>query len=285
MEWSLSSFKGSRSRGHKMRHEYIGILDGPILAFGGPYSNAQATKAMFTKAKKLGITCENVICTGDVVAYCGAPLATVEIVRAFGCAVVAGNCEIQLAAGAMDCGCGFKGGTECDLLSAGWFAYASKHVLTSDCEWMDQCPDIISFDHFGARYAVIHGGFTDVARFIWSTSDDAVFDEEWAAVEAAIGHVDNVIAGHSGIPFERDTANGRWINAGVIGMPPHDQGASTRYAMIEDGAVSIYELEYDVEGAFADMQQAGLIQGYDKSLVSGVWPSEDVLPQELRLSF
>ena len=55
--------------------------------------------------------------------------------------------------------------------------------------------------------------------------------------------------------------------------------------MIEDGAVSICELEYDVEGAVADMQQAGLIQGYDKSLVSGVWPSEDVLPQDLRLSF
>ena len=59
----------------------------------------------------------------------------------------------------------------------------------------------------------------------------------------------------------------------------------TRYVMIEDGAVSICELEYDVVGAVADMQQAGLIQGYDKSLVSGVWPSEDVLPQDLRLSF
>ena len=123
----------------------------------------------------------------------------------------------------MECGCGFEDGTACDLLSAGWFAYASKHVPNFDCEWMDQCTDIIRFVHCGARYAVIHGGFTDVARFIWSTSDDAVFDEEWAAVEAAISSVDHVIAGHSGIPFIRDTANGRLINAGVIGMPPHDQ--------------------------------------------------------------
>jgi predicted phosphodiesterase len=268
-----------------MRHEHIGILDGPILVFGGPYSNVQATQALFAQVKKREIARENVICTGDVVAYCGAPLATVEIVRASGCAVVAGNCEIQLAAGAMDCGCGFEDGTECDLLSAGWFAYASKHVPNPDCEWMGQCPDIISFDHRGARYAVIHGGFTNVARFIWPTSDDAVFDEEWAAVEAAIDPVDHIISGHSGIPFVRETTNGRWINAGVIGMPPNDQRQSTRYAMIEDGAVSICELEYDIEGAFADMQQVGLIQGYDKSLVSGVWPSEDVLPQDLRLSF
>ena len=206
-----------------MRHEHIGILDGPILAFGGPYSNVQATKALFAKVKKRGTARENVICTGDVIAYCGAPLATVEMVCASGCAGVAGNCEIQLAAGAMECGCGFEDGTACDLLSAGWFAYASKHVPNFDCEWMDQCTDIIRFVHCGARYAVIHGGFTDVARFIWSTSDDAVFDEEWAAVEAAISSVDHVIAGHSGIPFIRDTANGRLINAGVIGMPPHDQ--------------------------------------------------------------
>ena len=268
-----------------MRHEHIGILDGPILAFGGPYSNAQTTKALFAHVKQRGIARKNVICSGDVVAYCGAPLATVELVRASGCAVVAGNCETQLATGAMDCGCGFEDGTACDLLSAGWFAHASKHVPNSDCEWMGQCPDIISFDHCGAQYAVIHGGFTDVARFIWPTSDDAVFDEEWAAVEAAIGPADHIISGHSGIPFVRQTTNGRWINAGVIGMPPHDQRQSTRYAMIEDGAVSICELEYDVEGAVVDMQQAGLVQGYDKSLVSGVWPSEDVLPQDLRLPF
>ena len=37
-----------------MRHEHIGILDGLILAFGGPYSNVQATKALFAKVKKRG---------------------------------------------------------------------------------------------------------------------------------------------------------------------------------------------------------------------------------------
>ena len=67
-----------------MRHEHIGILDGPILAFCGPYSNVQATKALFAKVKKRGIARENVICTGDVIAYCGAPLATVEMVCASG---------------------------------------------------------------------------------------------------------------------------------------------------------------------------------------------------------
>lgn len=31
--------------------------------------------------------------------------------------LIAGSCEENLAAGALDCGCGFEEGTACDLLS------------------------------------------------------------------------------------------------------------------------------------------------------------------------
>ena len=267
-----------------MRHEHIGILTGPVLAFGGPYSNKQATQALLEQANALGILGQNLICTGDVVAYCGAPGATVDLMRQSGCVVVAGNCEIQLAAGAMDCGCGFEEGTACDLLSAGWFAHASQSIRQADKEWMGQVPDIVTFDHDGSRYAVIHGGFTDVARFIWENSDLTVFEAEWGAIEARVGPVDHVIAGHCGIPFVRQIPQGRWVNAGVIGMPPHDRANTTRYVVIDQGTVTIHNLVYDVQGAVNDMQTAGLTQGYHTALETGIWPSEDVLPQDLRLS-
>ena len=266
-----------------MRHEHIGMLDGPILAFGGPYSNLQATKALLEQAELREIDGQHLICTGDVVAYCGAPVATVDLIRKFGCVVVAGNCEIQLSAGALDCGCGFEDGSACDLLSACWFAYARNAIRADDRDWMGQRPDIVTFYHCDDRYAVLHGGLTDVARFIWDSSDAAVFVHEWHGVEARVGPVDHIIAGHCGIPFVRETPKGRWINAGVIGMPPHSQHSTTRYAVIENGEVTMCDLQYDVAGAVADMQSAGLIQGYEKSLVSGVWPSEDILPQGLRL--
>jgi predicted phosphodiesterase len=267
-----------------MRHEHIGTLTGSVLAFGGPYSNKQATQALFEQAARLGVSDQNLICTGDVVAYCGAPGATVDLIRKSGCIVVAGNCEIQLAAGAMDCGCGFEEGTACDLLSAGWYAHASKAIRATDKEWMGQVPDVITFDHCGERYAVIHGGFTDVARFVWESSELSVFETEWRAIEARVGAVDHVIAGHCGIPFVKQTANGRWINAGVIGMPPHNGAKTTCFAMIDKGEVLIHTLAYDVSGAVNDMKTAGLTQGYHISLETGVWPSEDVLPQDLRLS-
>src|SRR5262249_46662168 len=80
-------------------------IDGPALIFGGPYSNLQATTAVLDAAARLGIPSSRVICTGDLVAYCGDPAAAIELVRAAGIHVVMGNCDEQLAVGAKDCGC------------------------------------------------------------------------------------------------------------------------------------------------------------------------------------
>ncbi len=82
-------------------------FDGPALVFGGPYSNLQATTAVLAEAGRLGIPPERIICTGDLVAYCGDPNATIELVRRSDIHVVMGNCDEQLARDAQDCGCGF----------------------------------------------------------------------------------------------------------------------------------------------------------------------------------
>lgn len=266
-----------------MRHLHLGAREGTVLAFGGPYSNLQAMQALVAQGQARGIASDHLICTGDVVAYCADPAATVAAVRATGCVVVAGNCEQQLAAGAMDCGCGFEEGSTCDVLSAGWFAHADAHVGAADRAWMAALPDVVTFDHHGARYAVLHGGATDVARFVWAQSDRAVFAEEWAHLERAVGPVDHVIAGHCGVPFVKETAQGTWINAGVIGMPPHNGHGSTRFCVLDQGVPQICALEYDAKAAAAAMHDVGLTQGYDAGLLTGYWPSEDVLPLDLRV--
>lgn len=265
-----------------MKHQDLGRIDGPVLLFGGAYSNVQALEALIGEAENLGIGADRMICTGDVVAYCGAPRRTVDVIQRLGCAVVAGNCEIQLAEGRADCGCGFEEGSQCDLLSASWYGYAQNALDQQANDWMGGLPDVVSFHHNGQRYGVLHGGISDVARFIWSSSPEDVFAQEWELLSDAIGPVDHIIAGHSGIPFVRQTSDGRWINAGVIGMPPHDGHRQTRFALLEHGRVQIRSLSYDHDQAAQDMRQAGLPEGYRRGLLTGYWPSEDVLPSDLR---
>lgn len=267
-----------------MRYLDLGRLDGPLILFGGVYSNRQSLKALVAVAQARGIPAAQMICTGDVIAYCGAPEASVAQVRALGLPVVAGNCELQLAQDAPDCGCGFEAGTACDLLSGAWYGFARGRVDAAARRWMADLPDLIGFTHHGERYAVLHGGVSDVARFLWPTSDAADFHAEWDLLEKVAGPVDHVIAGHCGIPFIRELERGRWINPGVIGMPPHDGQPQTRYGILDAGEVAIHRLDYDVAGAAADMLAAGLPSGYREGLISGYWPSEDVLPLAMRAS-
>ena len=277
---------GAFKEGHKVAQALVvqdlGALTGDVLIFGGPYSNLQATQALMAEAAARGVPAAHCICTGDVVAYCADAVETVAAIRDFGCPVVAGNCEKQLAASAADCGCGFEEGTECDVLSAGWYAYAKGRIGVTDRDWMRGLPDIVTFRLHGRRGAVIHGGVTAVARFLWPASEAAEFAEEIAAIEAAVGTCDQVIAGHAGLAFARDIGAVQWINAGVIGMPPHDGQPETRFAILSGGGAVFHRLGYDHGAAFAAMRRAGLTQGYDRGLQSGFWPSEDVLPQALR---
>lgn len=260
-----------------MQVQNLGVLRGDITLFGGPYSNAQALEALLRVSA--GTTR---ICTGDLVAYCSAPAEVVAQSRAAGVHVVAGNCEKQLAARASGCGCGFEQGSACDLLSAGWYAYANARTPDADRAWMAALPDILTFEHAQRRYAVIHGGLSDVARFIWPSSDTEMA-QEIRLIKDLCSDIDVIIAGHCGIAFARQKADVRWINAGVIGMPPNDGTQLTDYVRLSAAGVITFEkLRYDAQGAAEDMVAAGLIQGYQKALTTGYWPSEDILPEALR---
>ena len=132
--------------------------DGPVLVFGGPYSNLQATEALLAAAAGLGIPPHRMICTGDVVAYGADPVRCVARLRAAGVAVVAGNCEEQLGAGAAECGCGFAAGSACDRLAAAWFAHADAALGADDRAWMRGLPASLELHIAGRRLLVLHGG-------------------------------------------------------------------------------------------------------------------------------
>ena len=90
----------------------------PLLIFGGPYSNLQATQALQQQASKLGIPASHCICTGDTVAYFASPTETVTLLRDWGVTVLMGNCEESLASNADECGCGFANGSQCLFISS-----------------------------------------------------------------------------------------------------------------------------------------------------------------------
>lgn len=247
-----------------------------MLVFGGPYSNLAATRALRAEAGRLAIPPNRIICTGDIVAYCAEPDETASLIREWGVHVVAGNCEEQLAEGADNCGCNFEEGTACDILARGWYPFANARVSAENRAWMAGLPRTLVFRLAGRRFRVIHGGVNETALWVWA-SQRAVLDEELAAAKA-----DVVIAGHAGLPFIVERGRKVWFNAGVIGMPANDGTADGWYGLIEphDGGIrlSTRRLSYDHATAAAAMRRYRYADSYARALITGLWPSLDVLP-------
>ncbi len=250
--------------------------DGPVLLFGGPYSNLQALDALFAAASRLGIPPARMVCTGDVVAYGADAVACVRLLRHSGVAVVAGNCEERLGASAGDCGCGFTPGSACDRLSASWFAHADRTLSAADRAWMRGLPSRLELRVGGRRLLVVHGGVDRTSRFVFA-SDGAEIDRQLGMVDA-----DGIVGGHCGLPFTRIGRHGVWHNPGVIGLPANDgtpRGWFSVLTPVPAGLeVSHRDLSFDAPAAAAAIEAAGLPGAYAGALRSGLWPSCDVLP-------
>ncbi len=269
-------------KGVAMRQVDLGGIDGPILIFGGAYSNLQATQALIEAAHGHGIPAERCIFTGDSIAYCGNPSETLNLLRDFGCPIIKGNCENELALGSVTCGCGFEAGSTCDLLSRGWYAYANQQVNADQRQFMGALPDQLIFKHHGKRHIVLHGGYSDVSQFLFPTTSEDKFTNVINEVEFDLGAFDVIVAGHSGIPFHKVLNGVLWLNSGAIGMPAHNGTPTTSYGVLDGGKFTIHDLSYDHQTAQHAMINAGLDQGYHTALETGYWPSEEVLPMDLR---
>ena len=231
---------------------------------------------MLEKANELGFSSDQIIFTGDTIAYCANPLETAHLLRDANVHVIMGNCEEAIAANAPDCGCGFVEDSACSLLSVEWYAHCKKYLDADISNWMGELPRelVINLDDF--RLLATHATPDEINRFVFPSSlSDMSFVSE---------NYDGFIVGHSGIPFLSELDDGKaWINSGAAGMPANDGTPRVWYVIIEvmNGQLKaeLHALEYDHRSASCAMQQAGLSDGYANCLNTGIWPSHDVLPE------
>ena len=257
---------------------HLGSFDQPVLIFGGPYGNLQATSAMRSLAEKAMIPPERIICTGDMTAYCAQPRETVSLIRDWGVHCIQGNLEAQLGTEADHCGCNFSPESSCDRLSQDWYSFTQQEMDVDQCEWFQTLPEHLRFYLNGVSCVVVHGAFSNMSRFVFESTPWSLKEAELDQAEASV-----LIGGHSGLPFSQ-VENGRlWCNAGVIGMPANDGTSRGWYAILEPAGEGIkcshFSFSYDHQEAAELMAKRSLPVEYQKSLLSGIWHSCDILPE------
>ena len=253
----------------------LGPVSGPVVVFGGPYSNLQATLAMLAAARSRDA--QLVICTGDAVAYCAEPEATVAALRDGGVHLVMGNCEESLGLDNEDCGCGFAEGSECDRMSVRWMDFARSALSPGTKAWMRGLPRRLLFRLGGRRFSVIHGSADDISRYVFASTAEPEMARDLDLLEA-----DGVVGGHSGLPFSTFVGPRLWHNPGAIGMPANDGTPRTWYSVLAEApdgvAISHEALVYDHGAAARAIRKNDLPEAYARTLEDGLWPNMDVMP-------
>lgn len=265
-----------------MKTKELNHINEPIVVFGGVYSNFQALKALHVQVKD-NYSPSNIFCTGDIAAYCSQPQECIDFIREWGIHVVKGNCEESIALSKSDCGCGFDESSYCNLLSKQWYEYCLDNIDAKSKTWFNKLPDRLSFNLFNVKTLIYHASYHSNNTFLFNSTNNSLFIEEFNYHDA-----DLVISGHSGIPFTKalitDNKQVTWHNSGVIGMPANDGNAMTWFSELSQktDVISIQhrQLEYDYNRAHALMNQNKCSHEYAKSLITGLWPSEDILPSE-----
>ena len=263
---------------------HLNAISEPVLVFGGPYGNLQATLALREIAEKASFPPDRIICTGDLTAYCAQPKETIALVRDWGIHCIKGNVEEQLAAGLDDCGCNFSSGSTCDRLSQQWYRYTDEQVSADQRAWLRILPDHLRFHLNGFDCVVAHGAFSSISRFLFASTPWIEKEAEFERAQADI-----IIAGHSGLPFSQSQQGKLWCNAGVIGMPANDGTTRSWYAILEplsSGGIKCahFDFQYSHQEAASLMAQRGLPPEYHETLGSGLWNNCDILPEQETLS-
>jgi len=248
-----------------------------LFVFGGAYGNFEATKAILDEAEQRGFSKEEILFTGDSIAYCANPEETTCLIKSSGIHTLEGNCEEAIANGAENCGCGFEEGTECDLLSDQWYRYCQKHVSAESRIWMAALSHHLEVRIGELTFLATHATPTSNNQFVFPSS----LSHE--VIEGFTDKYDGFITGHSGIPFIEKIGKKLWINSGAAGMPANDGTPRIWFATIEAEQDSLiiqtHALNYDHPSAAQAMKNAGLENGYMDCLTTGIWPSHDVLPE------
>ncbi len=253
----------------------IGQINGKLLIFGGVYSNLQALEAIQKIAQKEAIPPRNIICTGDIVAYCAQPEACIQVIRDWDIHSILGNVEIQLRDNLDDCGCNFDDGSRCDVFSRQWFPYAQSKVSQASKNWFHQLPDHLTFDYANKKCLVVHGSFFETSGFIFRSTDWAIKQKNFDATQADI-----ILGGHCGLPFSDIQNEKYWLNPGVIGMPANNGQTSVWYMILNDEPFSFqhHVLNYDYQTAAQLMNENQLLPQYAHTLQTGIWDNCDILP-------
>jgi predicted phosphodiesterase len=242
---------------------------------GGPYANPYALRAFVADARERG--CERLFCLGDLGGF-GAEMEPLwPILTRTGVQCIAGNYDVALARGDVDCGCGYT--DDRDNASAQRIYDHTRAATSRDfAAWMHTLPRQHRERIGGCELHLVHGSPLALNDFWWES-----LPAEAHRLRVAESGADVICCTHSGLPWQARVGEALVVNVGVIGKPANDGRAETWYAILDlaggQARAELVALSYDHGAQAASMRAAGMAEELAETIETGYWTTcIEILP-------
>ena len=247
-----------------------------IAVCGGTYSNPYAFQAFVDDARARGA--DRLVCLGDLGGYGAEPDAIWPIIIDNDVQVVAGNYDVAIGRGDLDCGCGYRDPRDNEFAQV-MYDYTREHTSPEFAAWMRG----LSTEHRetadGVDLHLVHGSTLVLNDFWWES-----LPAEQHLLRVQESGADVICCTHSGLPWTKrvqgTTPDGSEVdtlvvNVGVLGRPANDGERNVWYAMLtlDDGRASaeLVPLDYDWRAQAASMRAGGLPEAFVETVETGWW--------------
>jgi diadenosine tetraphosphatase ApaH/serine/threonine PP2A family protein phosphatase/pyruvate-formate lyase-activating enzyme len=247
-----------------------------IAAFGGPYANPYALRAMLADASERG--CERILCLGDLGGFGAECDAIWPLLDGVEC--IAGNYDVAIGRGDPDCGCGYSDERDNHYAQL-MYDYTRAATSPEFAAWMRRLPlerrEMID----GLAVHAVHGSPLAINDFLWQSLGDEELDLRIAASGA-----DVLLCTHTGIPWQERIDGTLVVNVGSVGRPANDGRTETWYAVLDlddgEARAELVPVAYDWRAQAASMRAAGLPEAFVETIETGWWTTclEVVPPRE-----
>jgi len=198
-----------------------------ILIISDLHANLEAVEALPKEFDQLWVL-------GDLVNYGPDPSAVIQYVRQHASMIVRGNHDHAVA---------FDEDPHCSTRFRKMAEETCRYtlsVLDKDAlRHLGGLPLKVSCEVGGARFLLCHAAPSN-PLFEYRTADSDLWSGDppgWSGV---------VLVGHTHLPFQRVYAGKTVVNPGSVGQPKHGR-AEARYAIWQDGEITLGAAAYDVE--------------------------------------
>lgn len=238
-----------------------------IAAFGGPYSNPYALRALLTDAERRG--CQRIFCLGDLGGFGAEPAALWPLLQQGHVECIAGNYDVAIGRGDPDCGCGYRDPRDNEFAQIA-YDYTRAHTSPAFAAWMGTLPTERRETIEDVEVHLVHGSPIGLNDFFWESLPD---DEIRRRVQAS--GADLVLCTHSGLPWQKRVDEVLVVNVGVLGRPANDGRREVWYAVLDiahgEATAELIPLSYDWAAQAASMRAAGLPEAFTETIETGWW--------------